>query len=244
MSNGFQFIDIIFFAMVAAFLVLRLRGVLGRRDGHEREFRNPFKPQNKEQASEHQENPDDDYPDDNVIPLAGPDDPDSHDGAEKDRPPEPPDDDDPLAQGLFKISSADPNFDPEEFISGARIAFEVIVGAYAAGDASALKPLLSAEVFANFSQAIRDREQAGETLEDTLVGVTSAEIVEAYVDDWTLSITTKFVSEQINATRDENGDVVDGNPNAIIDVTDFWTFARDAKTKDPNWNLVATSSLE
>lgn len=243
MSNGFQFIDIIFFAMVAAFLVLRLRGVLGRRDGHEGQFRNLFKPRNKKQASEHQENPDDAYPDDNVIPLAGQDDPDSHDGAEKNRPPEPPDDD-PLAQGLFQICSADPNFNPEEFISGARIAFEIIVGAYAAGDASALKPLLSAEVFANFSQAIRDREQAGETLEDTLVGITSAEIVEAYIEDWTISITAKFVSEQINATRDENGDVINGNPNAVIDVTDFWTFARDSESNDPNWDLVATSSLE
>ncbi len=243
MGSNFQFIDIIFFAMVAAFLVLRLRGVLGRRDGHERDFRNPFKPQNKEQASEHPESPDDATPDDNVVPLSGRDDPDFDDGAKKDRPPEPLDDD-PLVQGLFQICSADPNFNPEEFISGARIAFEVIVGAYAAGDASALKPLLSAEVFANFSQAIRDREQAGETLEDTLVGITSAEIVEAYIEDRTISITAKFVSEQINATRDENGDVVDGNPNAVIDVTDFWTFARDAKSKDPNWNLVATSSLE
>lgn len=243
MGSNFQFIDIIFFAMVAAFLVLRLRGVLGRRDGHEKQFRNPFKPQNKEQASEHPESPDDATPDDNVVPLTDRDDPDFDDGAKKDPAPEQPEDS-PLAQGLFQICSADPNFDPEEFISGARIAFEVIVGAYAAGDASALKPLLSAEVYANFSQAIRDREQAGETLEDTLVGITSAEIVEAYIEDRTISITIKFVSEQINATRDENGDVVDGNPNAVIDVTDFWTFARDAKSKDPNWNLVATSSLE
>ena len=148
MGSNFQFIDIIFFAMVAAFLVLRLRGVLGRRDGHEKQLRNPFKPQKKEQASEHPESPDDDYPDDNVVPLSGRDDPDFADAAEKDRPPEPPDDDDPLAQGLFKIHSADPNFNAEEFISGARIAFEVIVGAYAAGDAAALKPLLSAEVYA------------------------------------------------------------------------------------------------
>ncbi len=244
MGSNFQFIDIIFFAMVAAFLVLRLRSVLGRRNGHEKQFRNPFKPQNKEQASDHPESPDDDYADDNVVPLSGRDDPDFDDAAEKDRPPEPPDDDDPLAQGLFKIRSADPKFDAEEFVFGARIAFEVIVGAYAAGDAAALKPLLSAEVYANFSQAIRDREQAGETLEDTLVGITSAEIVEANVEDRTLSITAKFVSEQINATRDENGDVVDGNPNAVIDVTDFWTFARDAESNDPNWDLVATSSLE
>ena len=107
-----------------------------------------------------------------------------------------------------------------------------------------LKPLLNPDVFANFSQAIRDREQAGETLEDTLVGITSAEIVEAFADDRTENITVKFVSEQINATRDENGDVVDGNPNAVMDATDFWTFSRDSKSKDPNWTLVATNSLE
>ena len=80
--------------------------------------------------------------------------------------------------------------------------------------------------------------------EDTLVGITSAEIVEAYIDGQTLSVTAKFVSEQINATRDENGDVIGGDPNAVIDVTDFWTFARDADSKNPNWDLVATSSLE
>ncbi|HJP54207.1 MAG TPA: Tim44/TimA family putative adaptor protein, partial [Rhodospirillales bacterium] len=135
-------------------------------------------------------------------------------------------------------------FDPDEFLSGARIAFEVILGAYASGDTGALKPLLNPEVLANFSQAIRDREHSGETLEDTLVGILSTEIVEAYVEGRTVNITIKFVSEQINATRDENGDVIDGNPNAVIDVTDFWTFARDTKSSDPNWALVATSSLE
>jgi predicted lipid-binding transport protein (Tim44 family) len=155
-----------------------------------------------------------------------------------------PDADDPLSQGLEQIMRTDPAFQPEEFISGAKIAFELIIDAFAAGDTGALKPMLNAEVFANFSQAIRDREQAGETLEDTLVGVKSAEIVEAYVEDQASNATVKFVSEQINATRDEDGNVVDGNPNAVIDVTDFWTFARDIKSRDPNWTLVATSSLD
>jgi predicted lipid-binding transport protein (Tim44 family) len=120
----------------------------------------------------------------------------------------------------------------------------MILDAYAKGDSQTLKPLLNPEVFANFSQAIRDREQAGETLEDTLVGIKSAEIVEAYLDGRTVNVTVKFVSEQINVTRDESGDVVDGNPNAVIEVTDFWTFARDAKSRDPNWTLVATNSLD
>ena len=120
----------------------------------------------------------------------------------------------------------------------------MVIEAYASGDISTLKPLLNSGVFANFSQAIRNREQAGETLEDILVGVTSAEIVEVLVEDRTANINAKFVTEQINVTRDENGDVIDGNPTTVVNVTDFWTFARDIKFRDPNWTLVATSSLD
>ncbi|NQV85360.1 MAG: Tim44 domain-containing protein [Rhodospirillales bacterium] len=240
MNDGFQFIDIIFFAMIAAFLVLRLRGVLGRRDGHEGPVHDPFKdrPGDKKKKAP---------PDDNVISLT-----DYNDlpGREADK--EGPldtgadisDDDDPLARGLYEIRRLDPNFNTEEFISGARMAFELILGAYSGGDSQALKPLLSSDVFSNFSQAIRDREQAGETMEDTLVGIMSADIVEAFTEGSTVNVTVKFGSEQINATRDENGDVVDGNPNAVMDATDFWTFSRDTKSKDPNWTLVATNSLE
>ncbi|MBT3305145.1 MAG: Tim44 domain-containing protein [Alphaproteobacteria bacterium] len=231
MNDGFQFIDIIFFAMIAAFLVLRLRGVLGRRDGHEGPAHDPFK----------------DRSDDNVIPLN--DHSDSNDidvGKESpmDTGADIPDDDDPLAKGVYEISALDPNFNTAEFLSGARMAFELILGAYSSGDSQTLKPLLSADVFGNFSQAIRDREQAGETMEDTLVGITSADIVEAFVEGKVASVTVKFVSEQINATRDENGDVVDGNPNAVMDASDFWTFSRDTKSNNPNWTLVATNSLE
>ena len=80
--------------------------------------------------------------------------------------------------------------------------------------------------------------------EDTLVGIREAEIVEADMDGRIANVTVKFVSEQVNVTRDENGDVVDGNPNLVIDVTDYWTFARDTQSSDPNWTLVATSSLD
>jgi predicted lipid-binding transport protein (Tim44 family) len=236
MNDGFQFIDIIFFAMIAAFLVLRLRGVLGRRDGHEGPVQDPFKDR---QGDKDQNAPSDD----NVIPLVDRSDPDGRESP-LDTGEDIPDDDDPLAKGLFEIRAIDPSFNPEEFISGARMAFELILGAYSNGDTQALKPLLNPDVYANFSQAIRDREQAGETLEDTLVGITSAEIVEAFAENRMENITVKFVSEQINATRDENGDVVDGNPNAVMDATDFWTFARESKSKDPNWTLVATNSLE
>ena len=235
MGEGFQFIDIIFFAMIAAFLVLRLRGVLGRRNGHQGKIQNPF----KNRPSEHQDN--------NIIAMPDQTDPHDDEGAVKESALDSGDvgeSDDPMVRGLMEIQRADPDFDAEEFISGSKIAFELILGAYASGEAGTLKPLLSSEVFADFSQAIRDREQAGETLEDTLVGIKSADIVEAYLEDGTINITTKFISDQINATRDENGDVVDGDPNSVIEVTDFWTFARDTKSRDPNWTLIATSSLD
>jgi predicted lipid-binding transport protein (Tim44 family) len=238
MGDGFQFIDIIFFAMIAAFLVLRLRGVLGRRDGHEGDFRSRLK-DDKDKNS-----------DDNVVKLSEYDD-DTDDGPE-DGPEDGPkesekivvNDDDPLSGPLAAIQAADPDFAPDDFLSGAQIAFEIILGAYADGNAGALKPMLNAEVYTNFSKAIQDRELAGETLEDTLIGIKSAEIVEAEAGKKMTSVTVKFVSEQINATRDEDGTVVDGNPTTVIEVTDFWTFSHEIKSRDPNWTLTATSSLD
>jgi len=230
---GDGFIDIIFFAMIAAFLVLRLRGVLGRRDGHEGNYPDPFK----------REATDDPSADDTVVHLPDRAKPaaanDTDELESMDAGPE-----DALNSALREIIRADPSFDAPEFLSGARIAFELILGAYSAGDGSALKPLLSPEVFSNFSKVIHDREQAGEVMEDTLVGITAAEIVEAYMEGRTISITVKFVTEQVNVTRDENGDVVDGNANLVAEVTDFWTFSRDSKSGDPNWVLVATRSLD
>lgn len=228
MDNGFQFIDIIFFAMIAAFLVLRLRSSLGRRDGHKGSddnfLRRASKPE-KESAAE------------NVIPLPNQSTP-TKDSSKAD------DDESPLNGGLAEIREMDPDFDPEDFVSGARMAFELVLNAYSSGDTKTLKPLLSNEVYSNFSQSIRDRNQAGETLEDTLIGIKKAEVVEAYMENSQAHVTVKLVSEQVNATRDENGDVVNGDPDLIIEVTDFWTFARDPKSRDPNWSLVATRSLD
>ncbi|NQU62626.1 MAG: Tim44 domain-containing protein [Rhodospirillales bacterium] len=234
MGEGFQFIDIIFFAMIAAFLVLRLRSVLGRRDGHEQSFRDLFKSEKS------------DNPENNVAHLSDRADPYENDASDpdEDKPQDALEDDDPLAAILSDVWELDPKFDPKEFIEGAKVAFEYILDAYAAGDTKTLESLLSPEVFENFSKAIRDRELAGETLEDTLVGIKAAEIVEAVTEGRMINITAKFVSEQINATRDEDGNVIDGNPNAVTDVTDFWTFTRDSKSRDPNWILIATSSLD
>ena len=235
MGNGFQFIDIILFAMIAAFLILRLRSVLGRRDGHEGGYRDPFNRDASDEAG-----------DDNVVQL-----PDRRDefGEDVPLPGDQPGTeevlaDDTLAAGVSQIRRHDPSFNIEDFLVGARVAFEMILGSYASGDRETLENLLSPEVLANFTRAIDDREAAGHVLDDTLVGIRNADIVEAFVEGEAANITVKFVSEQVNVTRDGQGHVIDGSPNQVADVVDFWTFARDTRSGDPNWILVATRSLD
>jgi predicted lipid-binding transport protein (Tim44 family) len=233
MGESFQFIDIIFFAMIAAFLVLRLRSVLGRRDGHE-----GTPPETLDRTGLAEQN------DNNVVPLRGPDDSDAEHNDGDDVNFEGEKGNDPLGIGLNEIRALDPSFSTQEFISGGRIAFELILGSYAAGNSDALKPLLSNDVFANFDQAIREREKAGETMEETLIGIKTADVVEAYMEESSAYITLKFISEQVHAIRDKDGEVVDGDPNVVTEVVDFWTFSHDMRSRDPNWILVATRSLD
>lgn len=127
---------------------------------------------------------------------------------------------------------------------GARTAFEMIVQAFAEGDTELLQNLLNDEVYNNFLQAIRAREAEGQTLENTLVRIRGAEAIEAYIEGRTAFITVKITSEQVNVTRDAEGEVVEGDPNHIAEVTDIWTFGRDIRARDPNWELVATRSLD
>ena len=227
MSDGFQYFDIIIFAMIAAFLVLRLRSVLGRRTGTEkpREFRPLAKP----------------APDpapDNVVSLT--------DGARPREdlapPPTGPRAATPEA-GLGQIRSADPSFDADAFVQGARGAFEIIVNSFAHGDTATLRPLLSDEVYERFAEAIRHRLAAKETLETHLVTIKTAEIDEAELNGRTAFVTVKFVSDQTNVTRAADGTVVDGEPDHVVEKTDFWTFARNTRSQDPNWLLVATRSV-
>lgn len=238
MGNSFQFIDIIFFAMIAVFLILRLRGVLGKRDGNEESgILDLFK-----------QNVDIDKPDNNkesdVVKLS--------DGGEKDDTQisgfedlvVDNENEDPLVAGIAQVQKHDTDFNDEDFMVGARVAFETILNAYASASLDELQLLLSNEVYSNFAKAIQDREQAGHFMEDTLIGIMKSEIVEAYMEDLNAHITIKFVSEQVNAIRDENGDVVQGNANEVLTVSDFWTFTRDTKNLDPNWILAATRSLE
>jgi predicted lipid-binding transport protein (Tim44 family) len=223
MSDGFAYLDIIFFAMVAAFIALRLRSVLGRRTGNERRRQTPLDAPAKPR------------PADNVVPLpdrAPPpvaDEPvfaDIHDGT--------------VRAGLAQIRRSDPGFDVDSFLQGARAAFSMIVEAFARADRATLRPLLAPEVFARFAGSIEERERRGETLTTELVAIREAEVVEARMLGSRARLGVRFTSEQINVTRDAGGQVVDGDPARIDEVVDIWAFERDTRSRDPNWQLVET----
>ena len=227
MSDG-SIIDIVLFAMVAAFLFFRLRSVLGRRTGQERPRPNPFAPRTPDQR------PDVGAPRSDprrvVQPLPRAEPSASADGAAAT----------PLATGLAEIRLADPTFNEDGFLSGARVAFEMIVGAYARGELASLRPLLADDVYEKFAGAIRARQNAGETLETTLSTIRILDIIEARMEGRVAVVTIKAVSDQINLLRDRAGAVLDGDPTKPVEVVDLWTFSRNTRARDPNWTLIAT----
>lgn len=220
-----KFFDILILAGIAAFLVFRLRNVLGKRTGNERPPQNPYgAPEDATGAAG--DGPDDDK----VVTLPGVAAPDEIS------------DDNPAADGLRAIRNADSHFSPQEFAEGSRGAFEMIVTSFANGDRDTLRPLLSDEVYENFAGAIDAREANNETMEMTLVGIRESEIIEASMDGRVGFVTVKFVTEQIEVVRDKDGEPVSGDPSKVTTVTDIWTFARNTRSRNPNWTLVATEA--
>ncbi len=224
--GDFQYFDIILFAMIAAFLVLRLRSVLGRRTGNERRrdlFARRATPVADKRGPDKLATPGDS---DKSAAAAAP----AVNPAAT------------VADGLNRIRRADPSFEPSQFLEGVRAAFEMIVAAFAKGDKGALRPLLSDEVFGPFAQTIDERAAAKETLETRDLRLDDAEIVDADLAGRTARATVKLVSHQINVTRAMDGSIVEGDLEHPVEKTDYWTFARDTRSTDPNWVLVATGS--
>ncbi len=250
MGEGFQFFEILLFAAVAVFIILRLRRVLGRRTGQERPPAKSFLDRTAPQKDEDNviSLPDrgpDDAPED--APPAAPDSvaPDSvsqdtlaPDTASQDTVSEEPEDD--LAAGIAEIRASDTSFDPEKLLQGARTAYDMILTSFAAGDTDTLRALLDDDVYDDFQRAIVDRDSRKETLETTVVAIKTADLIEAVARGRLAEVTIKFVSELVNVTRDANNEIISGDPRTVQEITDFWTFLRDMRSNDPNWKLVAT----
>jgi len=234
--NGFFDFYTILFLVLAVVIFLRLRSVLGRRTGNERPPYDPYSAQKSNGAAS-----------DKVVNLPQRSGetatPRAETAANDDFGDIAPKGSD-LARDLSSLRAADPKFDPKDFLDGARIAYEMIVTAFAEGDRKSLKNLLSREVYDGFVGAIADRESRGETVMSNFVSIDTTEITEAGLRGRTAHVTVRFVSQLVSATSDKDGNVIQGDPNAVTEVTDIWTFARDLGSRDPNWKLVATESAE
>ncbi len=207
------------FAAIAVFVILKLRSVLGTRTGFEKK-NEPYVPAERGEK---------------VIPLPDRRQPEAAPASK----PEPA-----MDAGTAAIRRADPSFDPERFVEGAKMAFEMIVTAFAKGEEKALEPLLAPNVYESFTADIRRRREAGETRETTVAGIRQARIDQARLEGREARVTVLIVSEQINVTRDREGTVIDGDPKTAETVSDLWTFARDTRSRDPNWQLVETAAAD
>lgn len=225
----------IFFFVAAVIVFLQLRNVLGRRTGNERP---PFDPYSRRREvadkadsegkvvtlprREGQQQPASEAALNAADAYAAP-------GTE-------------LNKGIRAVIAADPSFEPKSFVDGAKIAYEMIVTAFADGDRKTLKNLLSREVYDGFVAAINERESRGETVKSSFVGVDKASIQQAEMKGTEANVTVRMVSQLISATYDKDGKLIEGNGEEVAEVNDVWTFARDTRSRDPNWKLIATES--
>ena len=194
MSYSFEYIDIILLAMIAGFIFLRLRGILGKKTGHEENLDSSF----------------------------------SHDLPTKE-----------ILKNKLNLS----NFDQEakeNFLKGAKIAYETIIIAFASGNLKNIRSLLGKKVFDQFSEAVKVRENEGHISETTFIGVNSASIKEHKKINNILEVTVDFVSEIISCVKDKNNKILSGDTNKVKKVFDTWKFSKDPRSSNPNWLLIDT----
>jgi predicted lipid-binding transport protein (Tim44 family) len=217
---GSQMVQIIILAAIALFLVLRLRSVLGTREGYEKppEVSGPVR-SSRQRSFE-------------VIEGGGAD-PDISDFIDPEGQ---------AGKALAAMKRVDPNFSVAEFTHGARQAYEMIVMAYESGDLETLREFLSPEVYQPFADAIAERSEKGYTVEASFVGVREVTLVDAHYDARSDEgdITMRFLGELTSVVKDREGRIVEGDPNEIKQQRDVWTFTRHMGSDDPNWLLTGT----
>ncbi len=193
MNYSFEYIDIILLAMIAGFIFLRLRGILGRRTGHEKNIEANFEFHKAKN---------------------------------------------------FKKNIDQINFDEEEeknnFLKGAKIAYENIITDFANGNLKNIKSLLDKKVFDQFNEALRERKDNGHIFETTFIGIKSASIKEHRKVNNMLEVTVDFVSEIISCLKDKNHKILSGDPEKVKKVFDTWKFSKDSRSNSPNWLLIDT----
>lgn len=226
----FGYADIIFFALLAAYIISRLRTVLGQDDGNRIEPRSPFtsaqaaesKKETKKEKEVVKEEPT------VVTPIKQFAEPEVKDTKIKNK--------------IKKLKEIDPAFNLGHFLNGAEIAFEMVMESYTKGDKETLKNLLSKQLFKEFEAEITKRESAKKIQVSTLVAILQSEVVSIENKGKKTTITVDFKTEQITLTKDGKGKIIDGDPSDVEEVSDSWKFYRDLSSSDPNWEIIDTDS--
>jgi len=213
-------IQLLVLAAIAIFLILRLRDVLGTREG----FEKPAVTRKTDDREGHRGN--------FQVIEGGPD------ADITDHVPEGTS----SAQALSAMKVAEPSFNVGEFLGGARGAYEMILMAFEAGDLAKIKPFLSEDVYESFAAVVEARNEKGLTIEADFVGLRELKLVDAEFDMDTkeAEVTVRFIGELTSVVRDKAGEIVEGNPKEVKRQKDTWTFARVMGSDNPNWFLVAT----
>ncbi len=209
---------VVLLAMVALFLALRLYSVLGKRTGHEQQ---PLARS----------------ADDRALPVTLPR---ATEAAQASAPVANRNIDPRAEQGLRSVIAGEAGFDVAQFLNGAQAAYRMTLEAFWKGDEDALADLVERDVLAAFAEAIEQRREAGQTLDNRLIRVDSAKIVDAQVEGREARITVRFDADIAAVTRDAEGHVIAGSLSDAVETHDVWTFARTLKSGDPNWKLVDT----
>ena len=194
MNYIFEYIDIILLAMIAGFIFLRLRGILGKRTGHE----------------------------DNVDPNFA---------------------QDFSSKKILKNKLEKKDFDEkakEDFLKGAKIAYETIITNFASGNLKNIKYLLDKKVFDQFNEALKEKKSKGYKSETTFIGISSASIKEHNTLNNILEVTVDYVSEIISCVKDRDNKILSGDPEKVRKVFDTWKFSKDPRSNNPNWLLIDT----
>lgn len=212
-------LQLLVLAGIAVFLILRLKSVLGTRDG----FEKPPVPRGAEPKDSRREF---------EVIEGGPD----HDIVDN------VDADSDAADALARMKRIEPGFSVSEFMGGARGAYEMILMGFERGDLAEIKPFLAEDVYETFAEVVESREEQGLTIEAEFVGVRELTLHNATLDEATnrAEITMKFIGELTQIVRDRSGEIIEGSPTQVKKQKDIWTFARDMGSDDPNWALVAT----
>ena len=212
-------LQLLVLAGIAIFLILRLRSVLGTREGYEKPQVTQPGPTTERRGS--------------FEVIDGGPDPDIVDHVPADSP---------AAGALARMKALEPSFSVGEFLGGARGAYEMILMGFERGELADIKPFLSEDVYETFAEVVEAREAQGLTIEAEFVGIREMSLHDATFDDDTrlAELTVKFVGELTSVVRDRSGEVIEGSPTSPKKQKDVWTFARHMGSDDPNWQLVAT----